>query len=175
MPLQPHNDLPHDLPRVPHALPRPGAPDVQALALRLQHLARAQAPLPPLLRGKNIGLLRDAAGTADPGPLLHAATALGAQVATVRWSLSDAGRPGELLHTGRMLGRLYDAVVCQGMPAALVRQIAQAAGVPVYDDIVCDAHTGPGNGPGDEKENDEQTQGEHPRFVLLALLVDALA
>lgn len=163
---------PTDL-RAPHATPSP-PPDAAvlvALALRLRHLARTQA-LPLLLRGKNIGLLRGAALGQDPAPLLHAAAALGAQVATVRWNLSGAGDPREVQHTGRMLGRLYDAVVCQGMPAALVGQIGQAAGIPVYDDIACDAHPSARLA---DSLGEEAAPGDNRRFVLQALLVHGLA
>ncbi len=149
--------------------------DLMALALRLRQLARSGA-LPQLLRAKNIALLRGATDTQDPAPLLRAARELGAQVAIVRWSLSAADRPGEVPHTGRMLGRLYDGLVCQGMPAALVSQIAQAAGVPVWDDIASDGHPSArliyrlGDGLGGEA-----VAGDNRRFVLQALLVGGLA
>jgi ornithine carbamoyltransferase len=163
--------------QTPHAPPLPGEAELVALALRLRQLARAGA-LPRLLRGKNIGLLCDAAGSQDPAPLLRAAGELGAQVATVRWrtstvsGASDDGKPHDVQHTGRMLGRLYDAVVCQGMPSALVRQIAQAAGVPVYDDIAADAHPSALLAQG---LGEEAMPGDNRRFVLQALLVDGLA
>ena len=38
-----------------------------------------------------------------------------------------------MTHTARLLGRLYDAVECQGLPHALVRQMADAAGITIYD------------------------------------------
>lgn len=167
-------------PHQPQLLPQPGEAELVALALRLRQLARAGA-LPRLLRGKNIGLLCGAASARDPVPLLRAAGELGAQVATVRWSPSTASadsgvsndhRPHEVQHTGRMLGRLYDAVVCQGMPAALVRQLAQAAGVPVYDDIAADAHPSARVA---QALGDEVAPGDNRRFVLQALLVDGLA
>jgi ornithine carbamoyltransferase len=39
-----------------------------------------------------------------------------------------------------MLGRLYDAVECQGMDSALVGQVGRDAGVPVYDSIAALTH-----------------------------------
>ena len=168
---------PHAQPPLP---PPPGEAELLALALRLRQLARAGA-LPRLLRGKNIGLLCDAASPQDPAPLLRAAGELGAQVATVRWRPSSAPvdtgasnghTPHEVQHTGRMLGRLYDAVVCQGMPPALVRQLAQAAGVPVYDDIAAEAHPSARMA---QALGDEAAPGDNRRFVLQAMLVDGLA
>ncbi|MFM9927572.1 ornithine carbamoyltransferase [Variovorax sp. H27-G14] len=173
------------MPAQPRPLPQTQAQaaDLIALALWLRQLARGGA-LPQLLRARNIALLCDGTATQDPAPLLRAARELGAHVATVRWSLSGAGKQGEVLHTGRMLGRLYDGVVCQGMPAALVSQIAQAAGVPVWDDIASDEH--PSAGLVDELEKglekalgdascEETVAGDNRRFVLQALLVDGLA
>lgn len=161
-------------PRISHTLhgpPPPDATELLGLALRLRHLARTNA-LPLLLRGKNIGLLRAAAVVQDPAPLLRAARELGAHVATVRWSLPGAGDPREVQHTGRMLGRLYDAVVCQGMTVEAVRRIGQAAGIPVYDDIACGAH--PSARLADDL-GDEAAPGDNRRFVLQAVLVDGLA
>lgn len=173
MPLLPFE--PTDL-RAPHTPPPRDAADLPALALRLRNLARTNA-LPLLLRGRNIGLLlHDAAGMEDAAPLLRAGRELGAQVATVRWNPSGAGDARELQHTGRMLGRLYDAVVCQGMPAELVRRIGQAAGIPVYGDA------GAGAPPSAhpfarvaERLGEEATPGDNRRFVFQALLVNALA
>ncbi|MGJ7568104.1 ornithine carbamoyltransferase [Variovorax sp. GB1R11] len=160
---------PTDL-RTSNVPPPQDTAELLRLALRLRHLARTNA-LPLLLRGMNIGLLRAAAVVDDPAPLLRAAGELGAHVATVRWNLSGAGNPREVQHTGRTLGRLYDAVVCQGMPAALVRQIGQAAGIPVYDDIACDAHPSARLADG---LGEEAAPGDNRRFMLQALLVEGL-
>ena len=37
-----------------------------------------------------------------------------------------------------MLGRLYDAVECQGLDSALVQQMADVAGIAVYDGLASD-------------------------------------
>lgn len=162
---------PTDL-RTSNVPPAPDAAELLGLALRLRHLARTNALPLLLLRGKNIGLLRAAAVVDDPAPLLRAAGELGAHVATVRWNLSGAGDPREVQHTGRTLGRLYDAVICQGMPAALVRQIGQVAGIPVYDDIACDAHPSARLA---DSLGEEAAPGDNRRFMLQALLVERLA
>jgi ornithine carbamoyltransferase len=126
--MQPHSAT--------HSLPGDDAPDAAVLRSRARELADAgRAGLAAtLLRGKNIGLLSaggDAVG--DGSLLLHAATGLGAQVARLPSSLGENSSLQEVDHTARMLGRLYDAVICQGLPLALVRRIRAGAGVPVLD------------------------------------------
>jgi ornithine carbamoyltransferase len=101
-------------------------------ARRLQRLAAA-GRVQPLLRGKNLGLL--CADDTQPQALLfrQAASELGAHVAHIGMSLSERSSTQEVDHTARMLGRLYDAVECQGLPSALVLQMAAEAGIAVYD------------------------------------------
>lgn len=119
--------------------------DVAALlasANGLWHAAEA-GTTQPLLRGKNFGLLCEP-GEDDALDNAHlfrtAATALGAHVAQIRPSLSALATPQQVQHTARLLGRLYDAVECQGMAAALVQQIGRDAGVPVYDGVATVQH-----------------------------------
>ena len=101
-------------------------------ARRLQHTA-APGHVQPLLRGKNLGLL--CADGTQPQALLfrQAASELGAHVAHIGMSLSEGSSTQEVAHTARMLGRLYDAVECQGLPSALVMQMSSVAGIAVYD------------------------------------------
>ncbi len=96
----------------------------------------------PLLRGRRFGLL-DAAGDArtdEAGLFDRAVTELGAQVAHIRPFLTELSEPQEIADTAHMLGRLYDAVVCQGMAPALVRALGAEAGIPVYDGIASPSH-----------------------------------
>jgi ornithine carbamoyltransferase len=124
----------------------------------------------PLLRGRRFGLL-DAAGDAgkdDAALFERAATELGAQVAHIGPYLTEFSEPREVAHAAHMLGRLYDAVVCQGMAPALVRHLSAQARIPVYDDIASPSHPlakvadllGPAISAADKR-----------RFVLQALLV----
>jgi len=111
--------------------------------------------LQPLLRGKKFGLLchrgdsSGVTGVTDGAPstdtiaielFRRAATGLGAHVAHIRPSLSTSSTPIEVQDTARMLGLLYDAVECQGMPGELVQQLADAAGVPFFDGIATPNH-----------------------------------
>ena len=92
------------------------------------------------LRGKNLALLCDMVDTDGAGLFQRAAAGLGAQVAHLRPSLSSLSTPQAVQDTARVLGRLYDAVDCVGMPPDLVRQIGAAAGVPVFEAISSSRH-----------------------------------
>ena len=100
---------------------------VQARAL--QGLARDRQPL---LRGKQFGLLCDDA--ADPSALLfrRACGALGAHVSLVRPLRHEADDAGSFDDTARLLGRLYDAIECQGPATALVQLLRERVGIPVF-------------------------------------------
>jgi ornithine carbamoyltransferase len=93
-----------------------------------------------ILRGKNLALLCDTVDADGAELFQRAASDLGAQVAHLRPSLSKFSTPQEVQHTARVLGRLYDALDCVGMPPELVRQIGVAAGVPVFEAISSNRH-----------------------------------
>jgi len=123
--------------RSPLAFQQMSPHEVSALLAHARALQRAAqaGTAQPLLKGKNLGLLCEAPDDADAVLFRRAAGELGAHVAHIRPSLSDLSTPQEVQHTARMLGRLYDAVECQGMTSALVQQVSDEAGVPVYDGI----------------------------------------
>ncbi len=129
----------HSKPNITH----PAAPDqtwaedsavLRSRALELQR-SRDKGIPQPLLRGKNIGLLCESDTDADAALLRGAAADLGANVASIRPSLSELTTPQDIARTARILGRLYDAVMCQGIAPQLVRQLRDAAGVPVLEGI----------------------------------------
>lgn len=115
----------------------PGA--VLARAIWLQRAARS-GDLPQALRGRNLALLT--AAEPEPAAALFrtAATELGAHVAHVRPPLQDGRARDDLRQMGRMLGALYEAVECQGLPAVLVQRLADHAGVPVFAGLATPAH-----------------------------------
>jgi ornithine carbamoyltransferase len=138
-------------------------------ARALQRAALAGATQ-PLLRGKNLGFLCDSDdGEADL--FRRAATELGAHVAHIRPSLSDLSTPAEVRHTARMLGRLYDAVACQGMAPALVRQLGDSAGVPVYDDIASPRHPSAALA---SQLGGDASDADNRRYILQAMLLTSL-
>ena len=108
-------------------------------ARALQQAAEA-GELRALLRGRKLGLLCEADGDDEAVLFCRAAAELGAHVAHIRPSLTELSPPQEVRHTSRMLGRLYDAVECQGMSAALVHQMGVDAGVPVFDGVASQTH-----------------------------------
>lgn len=93
-----------------------------------------------LLRGKNIALVCGHSDADDASTFERAATSLGARVARIR--SSDAGlAPGaDLIATARMLGRLYEAVECQGVDGEVVAQLVKHAGTVVYYGIGSPCH-----------------------------------
>jgi ornithine carbamoyltransferase len=93
-----------------------------------------------VLRGKNLAVLCDSVDADGAELFQRAASDLGAQVAHLRPSLSRFSTPQEVQHTARVLGRLYDAMECVGMPADLVHEIGVAAGVPVFEAISSSRH-----------------------------------
>ena len=128
----------------------------------------------PLLRGKKFGVLcgTDEAVSDDAALFDRAAVELGAQVAHVRPGLTESSAAQDVQQTAYMLGRLYDAVVCDGMDAGLVQRLRAVAGVPVYDHI-----TSPGH-PISKAAGligAAASMEDNRRFALQALLLDARA
>jgi ornithine carbamoyltransferase len=113
--------------------------DEKALLDQARTLQRSAAAgrVQPLLRGKNLGLLCADDTQAQALLFRQAASELGAHVAHIGMSLSEHSSAQEVAHTARMLGRLYDAVECQGLPGTLVQQMAEVAGIAVYDALAC--------------------------------------
>ena len=116
-------------------------PDLNAVLVNARALQRAAqaGKTQPLLRGKNLALLCEA-DSGDAELFRHAAAELGAHVAHIRPSLSELSTVQDVQNTARMLGRLYDAVECQGLAPALVDQVANDAGVPIYSGIASPDH-----------------------------------
>ncbi len=110
--------------------PKPLLPSARKLLA-----AALAADVQPLLRGKKLGLLCASEDAEAARLFRHAAEALGAHVARLPVSLTAQSSAQEVQHTARMLGRLYDAIECQDMDRALVAQVRQEAGVPVFDAI----------------------------------------
>ena len=120
------------------------------------------------LRGKKIGMLCETNDAPDAVLFRGAALALGAHVAHLRPSLSALSTPQEVQDTARMLGRLYDAVECQGMASGLVRQMGIDAGVPVYDGLASARHSTARLA---ERLEGDDTSADKRRIVLQAMLL----
>ena len=153
-----------------HMSPR-DVTDVLASARGLQRAAEA-GNTQALLRGKKLGLLCEVDDGGDAALFRRAAVELGAHVAHIRPSLSGLTTPQEVQHTARMLGRLYDAVECQGMDSALVQRVSKDAGVPVYDGIASQDHP---TAKLAELLDSDSSAADKRRFVLQAVLLNTIA
>lgn len=142
-----------------------------AHARSLADSARKGFAAEPLLRGRMIGLLCETDDTPGAVLLCCAARELGAHVAQVRPSLSERSTPSEVRHTADMLGRLYDALACEGMSAALVQQLGEHAGIPVYDGIASSQHPSAALV---ERLEADATPLDKRRYVLQAVLLATL-
>jgi ornithine carbamoyltransferase len=143
---------------------------VVANARTLQRFAQAGTPVSPL-RGKNFALMSEQDDDADASLFCSAAETMGARVAHIRPSLSELSTAGDVVATARMLGRLYDAVECQGMARLLVAQVGRDAGIPVYDALASSQH------PTARLAlllGDDSSPADNRRFVLQAMLVGAV-
>jgi len=147
--------------------------DVPALLRQARTLQRAAGTgsTRSLLRGKNLGLLCDSPDTEAATLFRDAAAQLGAHVAYVRPNLSRSSTPQEVQHTARMLGRLYDALECQGMPLAIVEQVGREAGVPVYDGIALPEHSTAALA----RVLDMDSAADAQRYMVQAILLSTIA
>jgi len=110
-----------------------------ASAADLRRAAGAGSPQRPL-RGKNIALLTPSIERPAAETAARVARALGAQVAHVRPdSLPPMDAPA-FVETVWLLGRLYDAVVAEGVSMELLEQVEAATDRPVLDDMAGDGH-----------------------------------
>jgi len=156
----------------PHLVFHSTAIEADSLLTRAQALQRAAqaGTIQPLLRGKNLGLLCEA-DDADADLFRCAASELGAHVARIKPSLSHLYCPTEVQRTARMLGRLYDAVECQGMAPALVQQVGDGAGVTIYDGVASPRHP---TAQLAKQLGGDAAEADKRRFILQAVLLSSL-
>ena len=137
-------------------------------SVRALQIAAYSGKTQPLLRGKNLGLMCETDLHVDASLFRHAAAELGANVAHIRPGLSEFSPLQEVQRTARMLGRLYDAVECQGLAPTLVSQLGQDAGVPVFESITAPWH--PTARLAEQLEG-HATDSDKRRFILQAVLL----
>jgi len=147
------------------------------LELVLANARRLQQALDPrqrqaLLRGKNLALMCESAASADAIRFSEAAGQLGAQVAYLRAGLADLRLDDMRRHTARMLGRLYQGIECQGLPADIVAELGREAGIPVYDGVATAAHPFAHLA---QRLDDRCSLEENRQLVVQAVLVSSLA
>lgn len=97
--------------------------------------AARQGRVDRVLRGKNFGLVSELQAGAEAELFHRAATELGAKVARILPSTAGLTDPNEAATTARWLGRLYDAVECQGLPPERIAQVRGATSIPVLEAV----------------------------------------
>src|SRR5210317_1529332 len=92
------------------------------------------------LRGKNIALIFEKASTRTRCAFEVAAYDQGANVTYLDPESSHIGKKESIRDTARVLGRMYDAIEYRGHSQAIVEELAEHAGVPVYNGLTDEWH-----------------------------------
>ncbi len=92
------------------------------------------------LRGKEIVLLFAKTSTRTRCAFEVAAFDQGANVSFIGPHDSQLGEKESVKDTARVLGRMYDAIEYRGFEQSVVRQLAEYAGVPVYNGLTNEYH-----------------------------------
>ena len=94
----------------------------------------------PRLTGKNIALIFEKASTRTRCSFEVAAHDQGAHVTYLGPSGSQIGYKETMKDTARVLGRMYDAIEYRGYGQSIVEELADNAGVPVWNGLTTEFH-----------------------------------
>ncbi len=92
------------------------------------------------LRGKNIALIFEKTSTRTRCAFEVASYDQGANVTYIDPSSSQIGHKESMKDTARVLGRMYDAIEYRGSAQQVVQELADHAGVPVYNGLTDEFH-----------------------------------
>jgi len=92
------------------------------------------------LRGKNIALIFEKASTRTRCAFEVAAHDQGANVTYLDPTGSHMGKKESVKDTARVLGRMYDAIEYRGAGQQIVQELADYAGVPVFNGLTDEFH-----------------------------------
>jgi len=92
------------------------------------------------LRGKNIALIFEKAATRTRCAFEVAAYDQGANVTYLDPTGSHMGKKESVKDTARVLGRMYDAIEYRGAGQEIVQELADYAGVPVFNGLTNEFH-----------------------------------
>lgn len=92
------------------------------------------------LKGKNIALIFEKSSTRTRCAFEVAAYDQGASVTYLGPSGSQIGHKESMKDTARVLGRMYDGIEYRGYGQAIVEELAQYAGVPVWNGLTNEFH-----------------------------------
>ncbi|CDG00319.1 ornithine carbamoyltransferase [Avibacterium paragallinarum] len=94
----------------------------------------------PRLKGKNIALIFEKTSTRTRCSFEVAAYDQGANVTYIDPNSSQIGHKESMKDTARVLGRMYDAIEYRGFKQAVVNELAEYAGVPVFNGLTDEFH-----------------------------------
>jgi ornithine carbamoyltransferase len=94
----------------------------------------------PTLKGKNIALIFEKASTRTRCAFEVAAFDQGAGVTYLGPSGSQIGYKESMKDTARVLGRMYDGIEYRGFGQSVVKELADYAGVPVWNGLTNEFH-----------------------------------
>ena len=94
----------------------------------------------PRLRGKNIALIFEKTSTRTRCAFEVAAHDQGAHVTYLGPTGSQIGVKESMADTARVLGRMFDGIEYRGFDQATVEELAQYAGVPVWNGLTAESH-----------------------------------
>ncbi|WP_036728751.1 MULTISPECIES: ornithine carbamoyltransferase [Peptoniphilus] len=109
------------------------------LSKELKRLKLARVPH-KYLEGKNIALLFEKTSTRTRCSFEVGAYDLGMNVTYLEPGTSQMGKKESIEDTARVLGRFYDGIEYRGFSQAIVEEIAEKAGVPVWNGLTDDFH-----------------------------------
>ncbi|URL07554.1 ornithine carbamoyltransferase [Avibacterium sp. 21-595] len=109
------------------------------LAKDLKH-AKYAGTEQPKLKGKNIALIFEKTSTRTRCAFEVAAYDQGANVTYIDPNSSQIGHKESMKDTARVLGRMYDAIEYRGFKQAVVNELAEYAGVPVFNGLTDEFH-----------------------------------
>lgn len=107
-----------------------------ALARALQRDASRSRPL----SGRHVAVLCRSTDGPSATAFTAAAEALGALAVRIDPETAGLGSPDSVREAAPLLGRLYEAIQCDGMDETLMRELEQHAGVPVYNEVAACGH-----------------------------------
>ncbi len=94
----------------------------------------------PRLKGKSIALIFEKSSTRTRCAFEVAAFEQGAHVTYLGPSGSQIGHKESMKDTARVLGRMYDGIEYRGFGQSVVEELAQYAGVPVWNGLTTEFH-----------------------------------
>ena len=92
------------------------------------------------LKGKNIALIFEKTSTRTRCAFEVAAHDQGAQVTYIDPNSSQIGHKESMKDTARVLGRMYDGIEYRGFKQSIVQELADYAGVPVFNGLTDEFH-----------------------------------